>query len=242
MQLHCLNMRFFGSAMRFPHVQGGFRESLTCSATQAVVVPDGVSTAEAAFGEPLAVCVHAVNRAGPLVGKKVLVTGSGPIGVLAAMAARRAGASFVAMTDLTDETLKIAREVVADETINVATEADKLAHFEADKGYFDVAFEASGNPRALGSAMAATRPRGVIVQIGIGDGLISPLNMVVTKEIDLRGTFRFDEEFAVAVDYIAKRAIDVRPLLTDTLPVQRALEAFHLAADRKKAMKVQISF
>lgn len=88
-QNHCLDMRFYGSAMRTPHVQGGFRDALVCEAGQAVALPDGVSVHEAAFSEPLAVCLHAVNRAGPLLGKRVLVTGSGPIGLLTVMAARR---------------------------------------------------------------------------------------------------------------------------------------------------------
>lgn len=240
--IHCLDMRFFGSAMRFPHVQGGFRERLVCAATQAVPVAEGCTPGEAAFGEPLAVCLHAVNRAGPMLGKKVLVTGAGPIGVLTAMSAKRAGASFVAMTDLTDETLAIARKVGADVTINVATNADALKRFEADKGFFDVSFEASGNQRALASAIAVTRPRGVIVQIGVGGDFTIPLNAVTAKEIDLRGTFRFHEEFAQAIDFIGKREIDVRPLITDTVPIARAVEAFELAGDRKRAMKVHLSF
>lgn len=240
--IHCLEMRFFGSAMRFPHVQGGFRERLVCAATQAVAVAEGCTPGEAAFGEPLAVCLHAVNRAGPMLGKKVLVTGAGPIGVLTAMAAKRAGARFIAITDLTDETLAVARKVGADETINVATNADALKTFEADKGLFDVAFEASGNQRALASAIAVTRPRGVIVQIGVGGDFTIPLNAVTAKEIDLRGTFRFHEEFAQAIDFIGKREIDVRPLITDTIPIARAVEAFELAGDRKRAMKVHLSF
>src|SRR3954463_15352126 len=81
-QNHCLDMRFYGSAMRFPHVQGGFREVLVGDDTQAVPVPATMSAAKAAFAEPFAVCLHAVNRAGPLLGKRVLVTGAGPIGAL----------------------------------------------------------------------------------------------------------------------------------------------------------------
>lgn len=242
LQMHCLDMRFYGSAMRFPHVQGGFRERLVCDAAQAVVVPDGVSVGEAAFGEPLAVCVHAVNRAGPLVGKRVLVTGSGPIGVLVALAARRAGASFICMTDLTDEPLALAGKIVADATINVATHPEGLLPYEVDKGTFDVAFEASGSARAFVSALVATKPRGVIVQIGVGGEMTIPMNSVVAKEIDVRGTFRFHEEFATAVDYIARRLIDVRPLLSATMPLADAVAAFELAGDRRKAMKVQLSF
>ncbi|MBN9449962.1 MAG: alcohol dehydrogenase catalytic domain-containing protein, partial [Bosea sp.] len=73
-QQHCLDMLFYGSAMRFPHVQGGFREELVIEERQAVKLPAHVGAAQAAFAEPLAVCLHAAKRAGPLLGKRVLVT------------------------------------------------------------------------------------------------------------------------------------------------------------------------
>ena len=99
-------MRFYGSAMRFPHVQGGFREVLVCDEAQAVPVPPAMSAAQAAFAEPFAVCLHAVNRAGPLLGKRVLVTGAGPIGALTVIAARRAGALEIVATDVADAPLR----------------------------------------------------------------------------------------------------------------------------------------
>jgi L-idonate 5-dehydrogenase len=101
-QNHCLDMRFYGSAMRFPHVQGGFREMLVCRESQAHVVAEGTSLAEAAMAEPLAVSLHGTRRAGSLLGKRVLVSGSGPIGALTAIAARRGGAAEIVMTDIAD--------------------------------------------------------------------------------------------------------------------------------------------
>src|SRR5450631_2760298 len=79
MRNQCLDMRFMGSAMRMPHVQGGFREYVTVDAAQAIPIAEKLSLAEAAMAEPLAVCLHAANQAGPLMGKQVLVTGCGPI-------------------------------------------------------------------------------------------------------------------------------------------------------------------
>ena len=241
-QQHCLNMLFYGSAMRFPHVQGGFREVLVCDEAQAVAVPPAMSAAQAAFAEPFAVCLHAVNRAGPLLGKRVLVTGAGPIGALTVIAARRAGALEIVATDIADATLKVARKVGADATVN-ASEPGALARYEADKGYFDVVFEASGNEKALTGALAALRPMGIVVQIGIaGHGMNLPMNVVVAKEIELRGTFRFHAEFALAVALIGGGLVDVMPLLTATVPLADANDAFALAADRSKAMKVQLAF
>ncbi len=241
-QQHCLDMRFYGSAMRYPHVQGAFRDRIVAEAHQCYGVGDSVTAGEAAMAEPLAVCLHAVRRAGPLLGARVLVTGSGPIGVLAALAARRAGAVEIVATDVADAPLAVMRGLGVEHALNVASDPDALAPYIADKGHFDVLFEASGNERALSGALAALRPGAVVVQIGIGGAMTLPMNVLVAKEIELRGTFRFHEEFGLAVALMSKGLIDVKPLITATLPADRAVDAFVLATDRSKAMKVQLAF
>jgi L-idonate 5-dehydrogenase len=238
---HCLDMRFFGSAMRFPHVQGGFCETLVCRESQAV--PADMPAARAAFAEPLSVCLHAARQAGNLLGARVLVSGAGPIGALCAMAARHGGAREIVATDLLAAPLASIARLAADRTLNLRDTPDALAPYAADKGYFDVAFECSGSPVALAGALPVVRPQAVIVQVGLGSGEASvPLNVLVAKEITLRGTFRFHEEFERAVDILARGAIDVAPLLTATLPLAEAARAFALASDRSQAMKVQLSF
>ena len=239
---HCADMRFFGSAMRMPHIQGGFREVLVCTQAQAVPIAPGLSLQSAAFAEPLAVCLHAARQAGPLLGGRVLVTGAGPIGVLMVMVARQAGAREVVVTDILDAPLAIARAVGADQAINAAADLTPLARFEADKGRFDVVFEASGAGPALVGALAMTRPGGTIVQLGMSGGeLTLPVNLLVAKEISLRGTFRFHEEFAWAVDALGRGAIDVAPLLTEVVPLEEAVRAFELAGDKSRSMKVQLA-
>ncbi|HET9019949.1 MAG TPA: L-idonate 5-dehydrogenase [Acetobacteraceae bacterium] len=238
---HCLDMRFYGSAMRFPHVQGGFREVLVCHASQAV--PADMPAERAAFAEPLAVCLHAVRQAGPLLGARVLVTGAGPIGALCLLAARHAGAREVVATDLADAPLAMAQRLGADAALNLRTDPQALAPYAADKGMFDAVFECSGSGAALAGAIPVARPGAVIVQVGLGGAETAvPLNAIVAKEITLRGTFRFHEEFALAVDVLARGAIDVAPLLTATLPLAEAPAAFALASDRGRAMKVQLAF
>ena len=239
---HCLEMRFWGSAMRMPHVQGGFRRRLVAAARQCVTVGDTVSVGEAAMSEPLAVALHAVAQAGDVRGWRVLVTGFGPIGGVVLLALRHAGAGEVTVTDLVDEPLALARRLGAAAALNVATDRDALAAEERDKGRFDIAFECSGNPRALAQAIACVWPRGTIVQVGVGGSFDVPMNTVVAKELRLVGTFRFHPEFAQAARLIATRAIDVRPLITATRPLAEAEAAFALAADRRAAMKVQLSF
>jgi L-idonate 5-dehydrogenase len=241
-QNQCLEMRFYGSAMRFPHVQGGFRESLVCQEGQAHIVADGVSLGEAAMAEPLAVCLHGVRRAGSLLGKKVLITGSGPIGALAAIAARRAGALEIVVTDIADGALGFARKAGADKMINIAAKPDALAPYAADKGAFDAMFEASGNEAALRLGLDVVRPGGIIVQLGLGGEMTLPMNAIVAKELEIRGTFRFHEEFSLAVALIGKGLVDVKPLISATLPFTQARQAFELAMDRTQSMKVQLSF
>ena len=239
---HCLSMRFYGSAMRFPHVQGGFRERLVCTAAQAVPTGDATPADIAAFAEPLAVCLHAIRRAGPVAGRRVLVTGCGPIGALTILAARHAGAREIVVTDIAAPALAIAIKIGADAALNTKDAPDGLDPYKLDKGYFDIAFEASGNGRALADAIACVAPRGRIVQIGMCGEVPVPLGQIAAKEIELAGTFRFFEEFNWAVELLAKRAIDVAPLLSATIPFANARSAFELASDRSRAMKVQLAF
>jgi L-idonate 5-dehydrogenase len=239
---HCVDMRFLGSAMRFPHVQGGFREDIVVDWRQAVPVADTVSLAEAAMAEPLAVCLHAAGRAGPLLGRRVLVTGCGPIGVLCVAVARAAGAAEIVATDLHDGPLVIAARMGAMRTVNVAASPDGLDDHAAGRGRFDVMLEASGAGAALRMALPLLRPGAVLVQVGMAGELSLPFNILVAKEIELRGTFRFDTEFRLAVELIEHGTLDLRPLLTRTLPVAEARQAFDLASDRSTAMKVQLDF
>ncbi|MEL6435309.1 MAG: L-idonate 5-dehydrogenase [Pseudomonadota bacterium] len=238
---HCMNMRFYGSAMPFPHIQGAFREMLVADASQCVVA-EGLTAGEAAMAEPLSVCLHAARRAGDIQGKRVLVTGSGPIGTLCVLAARDAGASEIVVTDLADEPLAFASAVGADRVINVANDGAALDAYAEGKGTFDALFECSGAAPALRSGIAAMRPRGVIVQLGLGGDMELPMMQITAKELDLRGSFRFHEEFADAVAKMQSGAINVKPLISHSFDLADAVEAFETAGDRLKSMKAQIVF
>jgi L-idonate 5-dehydrogenase len=227
--------------MPFPHIQGAFREMLVADAIQCVPA-DGLSAGEAAMAEPLAVTLHATRRAGDLVGKRVLVTGCGPIGLLSILAARRAGAVEIVAVDLSDFTLSLAAKVGADRVINTAKEPEALAGYNVDKGTFDVLYECSGAAAALVAAIAVLRPRGIIVQLGLGGDMSLPMTVITAKELELRGSFRFHEEFATGMEWMRKGLVDVKPLITHTVPLDQALSAFEIASDRSKAMKAQIAF
>ncbi len=240
--IHCQDMQFMGSAMRLPHAQGMFRDWMVVPAAQCVPAGAGVTAAEAACAEPLAVCLHAVGRAGDLKGKRVLVTGAGPIGALVVAAVRNAGAAEIVVTDLTDAALERAAAMGATRTINVATHADRLAVFEEEKGWFDVAFECSAAAPAIRTAVATVKPRGTIVQVGVTGDVSVPLNALVGKEMHWVGSQRFDVEFAQAVELIGRREIDVRPIISHSFPISDAVAAFEQAGDRSVACKVQLTF
>lgn len=237
----CLNMRFYGSAMPFPHIQGAFREQLVADASQCIPA-DGLTPAEAAMAEPLSVTLHATHRAGKVFGKRVLVTGCGPIGTLAILAARRAGAVEIVATDLSDFALSKALEVGADRVINTSKDPEALKQYEANKGTFDVLYECSGSPAALQGGILALRPRGVVVQLGLGGDMNLPMMAITSKELDVRGSFRFHEEFPMAVELMQKGLINVKPLITHEVDFEQAEDAFKIASDRQQAMKVQIKF
>lgn len=237
----CLNMRFYGSAMPWPHIQGAFREMLVCDAGQCVAA-SRASLGELAMAEPFSVVLHGLSRAGSLLGARVLITGCGPIGALVVAAARFHGAAEIIVTDIVDEPLAIARQFGATHAFNTATNPEALSPYAADKGQVDVMIECSGNERALRAGMEVVRPRGTIVQLGLGGDMSVPQNMVVAKEFLITGSFRFHEEFPLAVSLIDSGRVNLTPLLTGSYPIEEAAVAFERANDRRNAMKVQLTF
>ncbi|MFE6758411.1 L-idonate 5-dehydrogenase [Streptomyces sp. NPDC057684] len=234
----CRDTRYLGSAARTPHVQGGFAARIAVPAGQLRTLPDGLPLDRAALAEPLAVALHAVRRAGPVTGKHVLVTGAGPIGCLVVAAARAAGAAHVTATDLLPEALRYARLAGADTLVRADDPGDRGWPDEAD-----TAVEASGVAAGLDSCLRHVRRGGVVVQLGMLPPGQSPFagNLVVSREIELRGAFRFDTEFDDALRLLAEQP-GLAELISAVVPVAAAESAFTLAADRARACKVLLDF
>ena len=129
MRNECLDMHFIGSAMRMPHDQGGFRQSLTVRRNRPYPSPTALTLGEAAMAEPLAVCLHAARMAGSLIGQRVLITGAGPIGNLLVVAAKLGGAREIVVTDLNPFALGIARHCGATTTLNLSADPEALAPY-----------------------------------------------------------------------------------------------------------------
>jgi L-idonate 5-dehydrogenase len=233
----CRHMFFLGSASVFPHAQGMFRERFVMGEAQLTPItePD-ITLGEIACAEPLSIGLHAIHRAGPVMGETVLVTGGGTIGCMSVIAARLAGAAHVIVCDINDRALEMARTVGADRMIR----SDRVKP-EALADLAEVSIEAAGSPAALATCLQATRRGGRIVQVGTLPPEVSfPANSVMARELDYRGAFRAHQAFDWAVQAIRTRRVDVRPLISAQLPLAKAKEAFELALDRSRSTKVQL--
>ncbi|MGW2744460.1 L-idonate 5-dehydrogenase [Streptomyces sp. NPDC001450] len=234
----CRDTRYLGSAARFPHVQGGFAGRVAVPAGQLRPLPDGLRLRRAALAEPLAVALHAVRRAGDVSGRHVLVTGAGPIGCLVVAAAKAAGAARVTATDLLPEALGYAALAGADTLVRADDPDDTGWPAEAD-----VAVEASGVAAGLDTCLRLVRRGGVVVQLGMLPPGQSPFpgNLLVSREIELRGAFRFGTGFDEALRLLAARE-EFDGLISAVVPVRQAEAAFALAADRSRSCKVLLEF
>jgi L-idonate 5-dehydrogenase len=217
---------YFGSAACDPHTDGGFSELRVVRAEQIRMLPSNVDTEHGALAEPLAVAMHAVNRAGEVRGRDVLVNGAGPIGALVVAAAKYAGAASVTAADVADVPLKIAQAMGADEVINVGAREKLPVDIE-------LVFEASGAVAALGAVLNATARGGTIVQVGNLPGKAVPASLgdLVTREITWVGSYRFVDEITDAVAAM-ENGLDVTPLITHRYPINEAVQAITVAADR----------
>jgi L-idonate 5-dehydrogenase len=158
------------------------------------------------------------------------------------MAARLAGAGQVAVTDVVERPLAVAKSVGADRCVRADQVSGGAGALAEVIGEVDIAFEVSGNPAALATCLAAVLRGGRIVQVGTlpAEGLQFPANQVMVREIDYVGTFRFGLEFDWSVRYLTERRVDVQPLLSAQYPLPEAEAAFRLASDKGRAVKVQL--
>lgn len=226
---------YLGSAAASPHRQGGAAEYVIVEEGMVRVLPDGLPLERAALAEPLAVALHAVSLAGSLAGRRVLVMGAGPIGLLVLAAALRAGADSISVSDIKDEALQRASALGADELVLVGRDT------VADESY-DVIFECSGAPVALSLAVRAARRGGSIVQLGMLPNADIAINLapMLAKELTLRGAFRFSDEIDYAITLLAENDA-LEPIVTHVIAASDAVEAFTVARDASLSSKVLLA-
>ncbi|MDG2954706.1 L-idonate 5-dehydrogenase [Bisgaard Taxon 10/6] len=237
----CETMRFFGSAMYNPHVDGGFTQYKVVDNAQCIDYPQEASDDVMAFAEPLAVTIHAAKQAGDLTGKKVFISGVGPIGCLVVAAVKALGAAEIVCADMSRRCLDLALKMGADKALHAVN--DDFSAYAEHKGYFDVSFEVSGHPSSIERCLAITKARGTLIQVGMG-GAIPEFNMMtlIAKEISWKGSFRFIEEFNTSVEWLSTGKVNPLPLLSKVFGFRQLEDALKAAANKDETAKVQLSF
>lgn len=218
----CPDMRFFAT----PPYDGSLAEFVTVHAAFAHPVPDTISDDAAALLEPLSVGVWAARKARISAGSRVLITGAGPIGLVATQCARAFGATEIVVADLNPHRLKLARDLGATATIDVAATPLADAGFEPD-----VLLECSGHPGATGDGIRALARAGRAVLVGMGDDLPLPLTHIQSREIELTGTFRYANTWPAAIALAESGRVDVDTLVTGHFALADS-EAALLAPER----------
>ncbi|MBU8865737.1 L-idonate 5-dehydrogenase [Paenarthrobacter aromaticivorans] len=229
---------YLGSAARYPHTDGAFSRYVTLPVRMLRSLPEGLNLRTATLIEPASVAWHAVSRAGDINGKTALVIGSGPIGALAVAVLKRAGAAHITAVDLHSKPLEIARAVGADEVVNAADTA-AIAAVEAD-----VVIESSGNHHGLASAINGAARGGTVVMVGLLPTGMQPvpISLAITRELELKGSFRFNDEIDEVITALADDSLHIDPVITHEYPLADALHAFEVAKDSTTSGKVLLSF
>ena len=214
----CPNVRFFGT----PPIDGAFTNYVTILSDFAYALPDQMSDEEGALIEPLSVGLWACRKAKLQGGDHVLITGAGPVGILAMKVALALGVTEITMTDISPQRLEVARKLGATRTVNVAQQSLADAGVEAD-----VLIECSGNQRALKDGIHALQPAATAVAVGMGPGEEAsiPLSFIQNREIILTGTFRYANTYADAIALVASGHIDLKPIITGHYTLAEAEQA-----------------
>jgi L-iditol 2-dehydrogenase len=225
----CPDMRFFAT----PPVDGAFCEYVVLHEEFAHPVPDSLSDDAAALLEPLSVGVWSARKARIGPDTRVLVTGAGPIGLVALQVARALGAAEVVVTDVRAHRLAVAAQLGATMTVDVTTQSLADAGVEAD-----VLLECSGAPGAIGSAIRRVRRGGRVVLVGMGgDEIPLPLTHVQRHEIEVTGTFRYANTWPAAIALAASGAVDLDRLVTHHMGLADTERALTVTAEDQKALK-----
>lgn len=239
----CRTTAFLGSAKFDPPTHGTNREFFVMPAANCFPLPDALDDGQAAMLEPLSVAMHGVMRTGGVAGKSVLVTGGGPIGQMVALVARAFGADSVTVSDVAEYPRRFANDNGADCVLDPtsATVKDEIQQI-VPRG-FDVVLEASGAPAATKQAIDVVGYGGTIVQVGtLPPAVELPFYMIMEKELQVFGSFRFAHVFPLALKQMAAGRINLKPMISNIFPfadLPGALRAGHQQGD---FMKIQIQF
>jgi D-xylulose reductase len=241
-----LGMYNLDPAVRFwatPPVHGVLRPTVVHPANFTFRLPDNVSHAEGAMVEPLAVGMHAANKAHIKPGDVAVVIGAGPIGMVTALAALAGGCSQIIITDVQQPKLDLAATLGPITPVNVTKQ--KLVEITSalTEGWgVDIVFECSGNDKAAASVFEPLCPGGRVVYVGMpGAPIAYDIVAAQVKEARVEHVFRYAHVYPRALALMGSGKINVKPLITDKFAFQDSVKAFDFASNMPPAsVKAQI--
>lgn len=194
-------------------------------------LPDHMTMEEGALLEPLSVGVHACRRAGIGLGSEVLILGAGPIGLVTLLTARAMGATRICITDMVPHRLEVARSMGATHTMlfeKGSVEADNVRHVQQLMGRApDRTIDCSGAEATARMAILVTRTGGTVVLVGMGAAEAKlPLVDGLVREVDIRGVFRYCNDYPAALELVASGRVNVKPLITHHFAIEETAKAF----------------
>jgi L-iditol 2-dehydrogenase len=217
----CEGMRFFAT----PPIDGAFAELVTVHEQFAHPVPDALSDDAAALLEPLSVGLWACRRGAVGAGSRVLVTGAGPVGLVAAQSALALGAASVIVTDVNEHRLTMAEELGATGAVDVSSTPVSESGLEVD-----VLLECSGHPAATADALRVVAPAGHVVLVGMGaDEMSLPVSRIQERELTLTGTFRYAHTWPTAIALAASGRVQLDRLVTGHYGLEQVRDALTVA-------------
>ena len=221
---------------------GGLTSTIAIRPDMVIKVPDNISDEEVAMVEPTAVGLHAAHLGRIAVGDDVLVIGAGIIGLNSAMFAKKEGAKYVAVTETNEKRGKKAVSLkVADEYYD-ALDKDLIPKLMTKThGGFDVVIECVGNSAAVNSALTLVKPGGIVVLVGVAmDAIPAYTVLAVLKELVVQGAIGYTyDEFASCIDLIANKHINVKPFISDIVPLEKVQESYErLTSGKDDAIKI----
>ena len=226
----CPHVEFFAT----PPVDGALSEYAVSPADFAYKIPDSVSLDEAALIEPLSVGIHACRRGNLQAGQTVFIAGAGPIGLTSLAAAKAAGATQIIVSDVRGSRLEIAKAMGATRVVNAKEEnSQEVVMVQTDGRGVDLSIECAGAEGALNDCLSAAARGGTVVVVGLGDETHYRVPMVelATKELDLKGIFRYVYTYPAAINLLASGAVDLKPMITHHFSFEETLKGFEYAEE-----------
>lgn len=232
----CPNVVFLSA----PPINGTFSEFVAIDASMTHLLPAGLNQEAGALAEPLSVGMQACKRADLHPGSTVCIIGSGPIGLITMKVARAFGAARVIMLDVLPSRLDSACALGADLGLDSTTPdvVDSILSYTDGRGV-DVVFDTSGSSKGAASAPYYAKRGGVVVLVGWPETAVFPfpMEMVIEKELDVRGVNRYCNTFPAVLSLLASGSLSLDGIVSHRFAFDNVIDAFQFAVEHKNEVR-----